>query len=329
MASLSLAVPGLPTGYTVHRQTLDDTEAILAVAHAHDIAVIGYPDFASNDVVDIYNGTHTDPARDTWVVRDSSGTICAWAFVASNYGGGEDDFDLYARPGIDPGVRPALVDAIVARVAERAVDRQLSEVLATAYAIVGDDAWTAVLLGKGFTVNRRFTRERIDFDGPRPFPVAPEGVRVRTFDPDSQQDWVDWHRILVDSFSEHWGAEEMTLDAFRGRIDAEQDPNFAEWFFAEVEGVPVGICQSTGAFKEENAGWVRNLGVLAAYRGRGIARFLLEHAFATYTARGCTSAGLGVDTQNETGALRLYESVGMHPAFQADAYQRVVPAAAS
>ncbi len=322
-------VPGMPAGYTVGRQSLDDTAAILAVAQANDVATLGYPDFASSDVVDAYNGIHTDPERDTWVVRDGSGIVCAWAFIASNYGGGEDNFDVYSTPGIDTGVRPALVNAIVARVAERAVERGLSEVLATAYAIAGDDAWAAVLLDQGFTVNRRFSRMRIELDGPRPFPAAPAGVTVRVFDPASEQDWFDWHRILVDSFSEHWGSAEMTLAAFRGRIEAAQDPNFAEWFFADVDGVPVGICQSTGAFKEEDAGWVRNLGVLSAYRGRGIARFLLEHAFATYAARGCTSAGLGVDTQNETGALRLYESVGMRPAFQANAHQRIVPAAGS
>lgn len=121
----------------------------------------------------------------------------------------------------------------------------------------------------------------------------------------------------------------MSLDAFRGRIEAEQDPNFAEWFFAEADGVPVAICQSTGAFKEDNAGWIRNLGVLPAYRGRGIARFLLQHALATFAARGCVSVGLGVDTHNETGALRLYRSLGMRAAFQADGHQRRIPAARS
>ncbi len=327
VTSHTFSVPGMPAGHTVSRQSLDDTEAILAVVHAHDIATLGYPDFASSDVVDVYNGSQTDPERDTWVVRDGSGTVCAWAFIASNYGDGKDDFDVYGKPSNDAGVRAALVDAIVARVAERAVDRGLGEVLATGYAIVGDAAWAAVLLDHGFRVNRRFSRMRIEFDGPRPFPAAPAGVTVRVFDPASERDWSDWHRILVDSFSEHWGSAEMTLSAFRGRIDAEQDPNFTEWFFADVDDVPVGICQSTGSFKEQNAGWVRNLGVLSAYRGRGIARFLLEHAFATYAARGCTWAGLGVDTQNETGALRLYESVGLHPAFQADAYQRTIPAA--
>jgi mycothiol synthase len=329
MTAHTFDVAGMPAGYTVGRQSLADTEAILAVVHAYDMATLGYPDYASSDVVDVYNGAHTDPERDTWVVRDDSGTVCAWAFIASNYGDDKDDFDVYSTPGIDTGIRPALVDAIVARVSQRAVDRELSEVLATGYAVVGDDAWAAVLVDHGFKVSRRFSRMRIEFDGPRALPVAPPGVTIRVFDPASARDWSDWHGILVDSFSEHWGSAEMTLSAFRGRIDAEEDPNFAEWFFADVGSTPVGICQSTGSFNEQNAGWVRNLGVLSAYRGRGIARLLLEHAFASYTARGCTWAGLGVDTQNETGALRLYESVGLQPAFQADAYQRTIPAASS
>ncbi|MEO8330435.1 MAG: GNAT family N-acetyltransferase, partial [Candidatus Nanopelagicales bacterium] len=43
----------------------------------------------------------------------------------------------------------------------------------------------------------------------------------------------------------------------------------------------------------------------------GIARALLFTAFAEYRSRGRTSVELGVDSSNETGATRLYESVGM------------------
>ena len=91
VTSHTFDVPGMPADYTVGRQSLDDTEAVLAVVHAYDIATLGYPDFVSSDVVDVYNGSHTDPERDTWVVRDDSGTIYAWAFIASNYGGDKDD----------------------------------------------------------------------------------------------------------------------------------------------------------------------------------------------------------------------------------------------
>lgn len=62
------------------------------------------------------------------------------------------------------------------------------------------------------------------------------------------------------------------------------------------------------------------LGLAAA----GVARLLLDQAFAASYARGYTWAGLGVDTQNQTGAYRLYESVGMHVQFESDAWQLAV-----
>jgi GNAT superfamily N-acetyltransferase len=71
-----------------------------------------------------------------------------------------------------------------------------------------------------------------------------------------------------------------------------------------------------------------NLAVRRAYRGRGIARALLSTAFAEYANKGRVRAGLGVDLTNPTGAYDLYRSVGMYPAFEADMYERSVPAPA-
>ncbi|MEO8107210.1 MAG: GNAT family N-acetyltransferase, partial [Actinomycetes bacterium] len=61
----------------------------------------------------------------------------------------------------------------------------------------------------------------------------------------------------------------------------------------------------------QGAGYVPLIGVKKHLRGRGIARALLLTAFSEYQQRGCTGVQLGVDTGNATGAIRLYESVGM------------------
>jgi ribosomal protein S18 acetylase RimI-like enzyme len=87
----------------------------------------------------------------------------------------------------------------------------------------------------------------------------------------------------------------------------------------------VGVMQAADR-SEDGGGWVRNLGVLPTHRGRGIARALLDRAFAVFRDRGYTWAGLGVDLQNETGAYRLYESVGMKIAYKADAWELTIPA---
>jgi ribosomal protein S18 acetylase RimI-like enzyme len=54
------------------------------------------------------------------------------------------------------------------------------------------------------------------------------------------------------------------------------------------------------------------LGVRKPWRKRGLGKALLVHAFREFRDRGYDRATLGVDSENPTGATRLYESVGMH-----------------
>jgi hypothetical protein len=53
---------------------------------------------------------------------------------------------------------------------------------------------------------------------------------------------------------------------------------------------------------------------------------LLCHAFAVYAAKGRTHAGLGVDLENPTQAVRLYLAVGMTPLYRANIYRTFVTA---
>jgi ribosomal protein S18 acetylase RimI-like enzyme len=58
-------------------------------------------------------------------------------------------------------------------------------------------------------------------------------------------------------------------------------------------------------------GWVSALGVRRPWRKRGLGLALLRHAFNEFYRRGKRKVGLGVEAQNLTGALRLYDSAGM------------------
>jgi len=49
---------------------------------------------------------------------------------------------------------------------------------------------------------------------------------------------------------------------------------------------------------------------------------LLKHAFAAFYANGSKRAGLGVDADSLTGALRLYEHAGMHVSRQFNQYEK-------
>ncbi|MBK8027269.1 MAG: GNAT family N-acetyltransferase [Chloroflexi bacterium] len=58
--------------------------------------------------------------------------------------------------------------------------------------------------------------------------------------------------------------------------------------------------------------WIGTLGVLARARRRGLGDALLRTSFARFHERGYTRAGLGVDAENTTNALALYERAGMY-----------------
>jgi mycothiol synthase len=56
--------------------------------------------------------------------------------------------------------------------------------------------------------------------------------------------------------------------------------------------------------------YLGQIGVLPALRGRGLATALIVEAMRTAAGADCATAGLDVDTDNVTGAMRLYESLG-------------------
>jgi len=63
---------------------------------------------------------------------------------------------------------------------------------------------------------------------------------------------------------------------------------------------------------EPGVGWVRILGVIREHRQRGLGQALLRHTFREFAGRGFNAVALGVDAENPTGAVRVYERAGMH-----------------
>jgi ribosomal protein S18 acetylase RimI-like enzyme len=57
-------------------------------------------------------------------------------------------------------------------------------------------------------------------------------------------------------------------------------------------------------------GWTENISVRRPWRRQGLARALLTRSLQMFKDMGMDHAALGVDTQNLSGALDLYQSVG-------------------
>ncbi len=85
----------------------------------------------------------------------------------------------------------------------------------------------------------------------------------------------------------------------------------------------MGICLCRPADVENPVmGWVNELGVRRAWRNHGLGGCLLQQAFAAFYVNGKKGAGLGVDADSLTDALRLYEQAGMHSMRQFDQFEK-------
>jgi mycothiol synthase len=115
------------------------------------------------------------------------------------------------------------------------------------------------------------------------------------------------HAILGEAFAGHFDTQPQTLEEWRDENeDFLRDRDLV--LVARADGEPAGV---ETLFLPDGLGWVGELGVLERFRGRGIGRALLLEGFRVLASRGATKVRLNVDSENETGATRLYTSVGM------------------
>ena len=177
----------------------------------------------------------------------------------------------------------------------------------------------------GYTYIRTSYHMRIEMDALVPEPVWPQGITLRTFNPKKDAEAV--YRADTEAFRDHFGFIEPPFEDGFERFKHFQinyegfDPTL--WFLAmdgeEIAGI--NLCRPH-YYHDPDLGWVGSLGVRRPWRKRGIGLALLRHSFNEFYRRGKRKVGLGVDAQNLTGALRLYENAGMHVHNAFDHYEK-------
>jgi mycothiol synthase len=178
------------------------------------------------------------------------------------------------------------------------------------FSIAQDDHTIALFEGRGFAVVRHSIRMAVSLAGYPPEPKWPAGISMRTANPES--DLRPVYDAYHEAFADAWGGvEEPYADFLHGwGVGGDFDPTL--WFLAEDDGALAGValCRPERG-GEIDLGWVSVLGVRRPWRRRGLGRALLLHAFHELRRRGKARVGLGVDAESPTGAVALYEGVGM------------------
>ena len=195
-----------------------------------------------------------------------------------------------------------LVEWAIARGRERGFVR----LFASAWS--DDSRLHAVIDRAGFELVRRSYRMEIALGDTVPEPSWPEGISVRTAQPDDVRTVYAVHQ---ETFEDHWEHEPMPFEEWEHMLVRTQEFRPELWFLAEDGGEVAGVALCKQREPETEIGVIEIIGVRRPWRRRGLGRALLVHAFRELRRAGFRCASLGVDADSLTGAHRLYESAGM------------------
>ncbi len=292
--------------------TESDADGVAAVINAEAIRLTGSA--AVN--ADAVRGWWTQPppwdtARDV-VIAVQEGEIVGYGDIGQQARDGRVFF-LDSRGGA--------ADEVLAELERRAAARAAPAAVVRAFADSTDDARRAVLEARGYAIIRASYRMGIDLVDRTFAPAWPDGCAVRSARGSHDEELL--HDLNDRSFADHWGYVPIPHHEWLHELHHMGMPDPLLWFVAEVEGTPAGlaICRPT-EYGDPDCGWVSTLGVVPAFRGRGLGSAMLTHTFATFRQRGLLRARLGVDAENTTGAVALYERAGMRVLHQSDTWER-------
>jgi mycothiol synthase len=139
----------------------------------------------------------------------------------------------------------------------------------------------------------------------------PAGLEVRTVVPGHVRPiW----EAMWEARRDHWGYVEPTEQDYDrwvgGRLFSPRLWKVA-WDGAEVAGMVLNrVDQAENELYQRQRGYTQDIFVRRPWRRRGLARSLLVQGIRMFREMGMEETALGVDTQNPSGALRLYEGLG-------------------
>jgi mycothiol synthase len=317
-----------PRGYQDRAATSADLPAVLELINSFAQSVIGTDETNLKRLQSEWQSPGFDLENSTRVVETPDGRLVGQVEVWDTT---EVPIDPYVEGNVHPefenrGLGSYLLQWAEVR-ARQAIDRVPSNARVSMHvgAYHGHDPSRRLLLDHDFKHSRSFCRMVIELDQQPPNPEWPEGISLQSYR--HREDAEQVYRAEEEAFRDHWGhVDESFESGFRRWAHRSfEDPFFdpALWFLAYDGDQIAGMARCRPRAKDDpDMGWVRSLSVRPAWRRRGLALALLRHAFRVFHQMGKARAGLGVDSQNLTGATNLYEKAGMHVALQYDSYEK-------
>ena len=155
-------------------------------------------------------------------------------------------------------------------------------------------------------------------------PPLPDGLELR-----GVRDGAGYRRLFdadAEAFLDHWGGFEASDETFQEWLDEPDfDPSLfvIAWDGDEIAGAVINsIDENENELLHRRRGLPASVFVRRQWRRRGLAAALVARSLVLLRERGMTSAWLGVDADNPTGALGVYERAGFTVHSRGSAYRK-------
>ena len=168
-----------------------------------------------------------------------------------------------------------------------------------------------LLLKNGYHPERYFDSMKRDLENLPDYPL-PEGITVRPAMPSQfRQVW----NADVEAFQDHWGATTPPESEYQEWIANKYYFQPYLWQIAwdgdEIAGMVLNfISLVENQERKRLRGYTEGISVRKPWRGKGIAKALICRSMKMMKALGMEEVALGVDSENPSGATKLYYDLG-------------------
>jgi mycothiol synthase len=314
--SSAVQAPSLPAGYTHRPVTLDDIGVIGGLFQRSEAAL----GLREEDAVSFLQWAlplpHVVLDRDT-VIVEREGEAAAFAGVMRDPAAVGSSLDWFGV--VDPAyLGRSLGGWLVAWALAVAGGREPAEGPFDVRTNVpaADVAAHALLASYGLTHVRTYWTMYRDVTGVVASP-SPDGVTIRPFE--TGRDERTFWEVSESAFEGHYGHVPSPFESFADDWYRASDWHPDRVLLAERDGRVVGEAAWVASGTD---GYIASVGVLEPDRRLGIGTALLHATFVRIAGAGFTSATLGVDSDNATGAVELYRKVGMEPVRESHIFER-------
>lgn len=300
------------------------------------IAEEDQPDWVEQraDLEQALRASKNDSRRDTIAGFDGDGVPRAFGRLSMNTGSSL----VHGAGGVDPawrgrGIGRAVFAWQAWRAGMRLLETGQEEGIFRNYVEERNPSHLALLRASGSSIVRYFTEMTRPLDQPIPDLPIPPQLELVSFAEGSDRNISELVRLAHnDAFQDHWGSEPRDQESWQFTVT---HPEFrADWSLALLDPARGEVAAYQLASYDPDSkellghteGYTDLLGVRRTWRGRGLAPALLAEAMRRYRAAGIDNAGLGVDTENPSGALGLYERMGYVPTQRSIVFDLPLPA---